>query len=1355
VETTSQKTINRAATLVRPASARQQVQPRSLAGQGGLRIQRATKVSSPGDPAEKEADTTAQKVMRMAVSESAVAYTRTSRGGVFRQVTPEDKQEQVQAKLQSPYISRFSGSGLFKQAAPEEETVQRQAAPEKAIIQKQAAPEEEKVQPQAAPEKEMVQPQAAPEKDIVQKQAAPEEETVQRQAAPEKDMVQTQSMKEPEQVQTRLQSPYIARFAHSGLFRQSAPEEETVQRQAAPEQEMVQTQAMPEKETVQRQAAPEKDIVQKQAAPEEETVQRQAAPEKDMVQTQSTKEPEQVQTRLQSPYIACFAHSGLFRQAAPEEETVQRQAAPEKDMVQTQAMPEEETAQRQVTTEEKDTVQTQVEQQEEDTVQRKVDDRPNLAENVAADIRSSMSTGSPLPLSVRRFMEPRFQADFSQVKVHTDDNAAKLNQQVKSQAFAMGNHIFFGKDKYQPETEEGKELLAHELTHTIQQGGAAQGEDNQGEQTDTVQRSEAVSVTQHSSVQVQRLGISDALDYFADKAYNIPGFRMFTIIIGVNPINMQRADRSAANILRAIVEFLPGGNLITRALDNYGVFERAGAWIEQQLDSLGITGSSIRAAVMEFLDSLGWRDIFDLGGVWRRAKRIFTDPISRIISFIRSLGGAILQFIRDAILRPLAGLAEGTRGWPLLQAVLGFNPITGEPYPRNAETLIGGFMTLIGQQEVWENIKRANAVARAWAWFQGALSGLLGFVRSIPGRFMQVLRSLTIQDLVVLPRAFEKVGRAFLGFVGQFMSWAFSQVMNLLQIIFEVVAPGVMPFLRRARGAFQTIIRNPIGFIGNLVRAGIRGFRQFSARFLTHLRASLIGWLTGAMGSAGVYIPQGFSLPEILKFVLSVLGLTWQNIRQKLVRVVGEPAVAAMESGFELVRTLVTEGPAAAWEQLLEGLSNLQEMVMEQIMSFVQSQVVQKAIQMLVSSLSPAGAFVQAIIAIYNTVMFFVERLRQIAQVGMAFVNSIAAIASGAIGAAANRVEQTMAGMLTLVISFLARLAGLGRVSDIITNLINRVREPIDRGLDRVVAWIVRQARRLGRFVAQAGVPQDPNERLRLGKQAALTAVNRFAGRRVGHAVLSPLLAGIKVRYGFTSLDLTSEQGKWHLLGSINPNFKDVTEVLTPDSLVPSEEGRTLLVGEGNFTFALSIAIKTKIGDRLVATDFVVEERKALKSSQNEARNSPEFQENTDKLRNMGVQVERQVNATDPRSYPSGSFEIIVFNHPLVLSRQQGRTLRGGERANIELIRGFLSAAKSRITASGQIMIISSLYRLQRWKLDEIARELDLEQRVVSFVASNFPEYMHERTEQRGGASTVQTREQFAIIFSINANTST
>src|SRR5207249_2746088 len=122
------------------------------------------------------------------------------------------------------------------------------------------------------------------------------------------------------------------------------------------------------------------------------------------------------------------------------------------------------------------------------------------------------------------------------------------------------------------------------------------------------------------------------------------------------------------------------------------------------------------------------------------------------------------------------------------------------------------------------------------------------------------------------------------------------------------------------------------------------------------------------------------------------------------------------------------------------------------------------------------------------------------------FIDSISAIARGVITDAANKVESTLAGLLTLAISFLARLVGLGKVSDAVINIINKIRAPIDKALDKVVEWIVNMARKLGRFIAQAGVPQDPNERLRLGRQAALAAVNRFAGKRVGNAVLAPLL---------------------------------------------------------------------------------------------------------------------------------------------------------------------------------------------------------------------------------------------------------
>lgn len=660
--------------------------------------------------------------------------------------------------------------------------------------------------------------------------------------------------------------------------------------------------------------------------------------------------------------------------------------------------------------------------------------------------------GQPLPGELRRDMEQRFRADFSAVRIHTDSRAGERSRQLGARAFTVGHQIFFGAGQFRPESGEGRELIAHELTHTIQQGAASQAKG--------VQRSAIGEVVESSPPAVQRLGLGDALDYFAEHANFIPGFRMFTLVLGVNPVSMRAVDRSPGNLLRAVVELMPGGALITRALDSYGIIDRVAGWVQQQLASLGMVAGSIRQAVDRFLDSLSWTDIFDLGGVWERAKRIVSEPIERITAFIGSLVAGILQFIREVVLPPLAAFAQRIPGWGLLCAVLGRNPISGEAVPRTADALIGGFMRLIGQEEIWQNIQRSNAIARAFAWFQGAVDGVRGFVAALPELFLSTLRSLGIADLLSIGQTFARITGVFANFAGSFMRWAGQQVWSLLEIIFDVVAPGVMPYLRRAAAAFRTIIANPMAFVRNLIRAGAQGLQQFATNILAHLRGALIGWLTGAMAGANIYIPQALTLQEIVKFVLSVLGLTWQNIRGKLVRAVGETAVSAMETGFDIVVTLVRDGPAAAWERIRESLSNLREMVMEQIMNFVRNNIVVAAITRLVSMLNPAGAFIQAIIAIYNTVMFFIERLRQIAQVGAALIDSIAAIASGAIGAAANRVEQTMAGLLTLVISFLARLVGLGRVSDAVNNIINRIRAPIDRALDRVVDWIVRLGRR-------------------------------------------------------------------------------------------------------------------------------------------------------------------------------------------------------------------------------------------------------------------------------------------------------
>ncbi|QTF94224.1 DUF4157 domain-containing protein [Halomonas sp. BM-2019] len=92
-----------------------------------------------------------------------------------------------------------------------------------------------------------------------------------------------------------------------------------------------------------------------------------------------------------------------------------------------------------------------------------------VAPDIEAAIERLAGTGAPLPAEVREDMEARFGADFSQVGIHTGAEAAALNSRLHARAFAVGNDIFFAPGEFSPQTEAGRELLAHELTHVVQQ----------------------------------------------------------------------------------------------------------------------------------------------------------------------------------------------------------------------------------------------------------------------------------------------------------------------------------------------------------------------------------------------------------------------------------------------------------------------------------------------------------------------------------------------------------------------------------------------------------------------------------------------------------------------------------------------------------------------------------------------------------------------------------------------------------------------------------------------------------------------------------------------------------------------
>ncbi|MBS1510472.1 MAG: DUF4157 domain-containing protein [Bacteroidetes bacterium] len=90
-------------------------------------------------------------------------------------------------------------------------------------------------------------------------------------------------------------------------------------------------------------------------------------------------------------------------------------------------------------------------------------------DNIASQVNAAKGTGSTIDESTKSFMQNRFNTDFSEVKIHTGSDAAQMNRQLNAKAFTVGNDIYFNEGEYNTSSTDGKHLLAHELTHTLQQ----------------------------------------------------------------------------------------------------------------------------------------------------------------------------------------------------------------------------------------------------------------------------------------------------------------------------------------------------------------------------------------------------------------------------------------------------------------------------------------------------------------------------------------------------------------------------------------------------------------------------------------------------------------------------------------------------------------------------------------------------------------------------------------------------------------------------------------------------------------------------------------------------------------------
>ena len=221
----------------------------------------------------------------------------------------------------------------------------------------------------------------------------------------------------------------------------------------------------------------------------------------------------------------------------------------------------------------------------------------------------------------------------------------------------------------------------------------------------------------------------------------------------------------------------------------------------------------------------------------------------------------------------------------------------------------------------------------------------------------------------------------------------------------------------------------------------------------------------GALGDAGITLPETWDLAGIFQLVMQVLGVSFEHImgrvsqvlgidimgvwgriqeiigvyqdeglaglaRYGLTQLIGEENVAALMQVVEIVQMAMEGNLAALWEMVQGYLGELKDLIFGQITEFLVERVIKAGVTWIISLLNPAGAFIRACKAIYDIVMFFVERGSQIMSLVNAIVGALSSVVSGNIGAMATAVENALARAIPVAISFLASLLGLGGISD-------------------------------------------------------------------------------------------------------------------------------------------------------------------------------------------------------------------------------------------------------------------------------------------------------------------------------------
>ena len=278
---------------------------------------------------------------------------------------------------------------------------------------------------------------------------------------------------------------------------------------------------------------------------------------------------------------------------------------------------------------------TNKEKKEEIPVQRKAESTCYDEQEAAPEVESVISaSGRPLDHETRRYMESRIGFDFSKVRIHTGSRAAASARSLGAHAYTVGNSIVFGSGDYAPQTSAGRRLLAHELTHVVQQSAPPQ---------------KPHPVIHGAPHHVQRLaGINVLPNLILDKLRGLKVYPLICVVIGQDLINDTPVERTPTTLLKAVLDLFEGGPALYEKLTKAGdSLKKAYDWVLTQFIDLHLTLNDFSELLTKVRESVHVLSPFDS---WDKVKELLRTPYDNLVELAKRLGKAALNFILEGAL---------------------------------------------------------------------------------------------------------------------------------------------------------------------------------------------------------------------------------------------------------------------------------------------------------------------------------------------------------------------------------------------------------------------------------------------------------------------------------------------------------------------------------------------------------------------------------------------------------------------------------------------------------------------------------------------------------------------------------